>query len=113
MIKAGASIRGPGPPSKGLEGALLFPHRRGRNVAVEAEEVFWVVAILELHQALPVFRGVSRTHSLRTRSVKVKEVQVGGASLIRSHFLSSQGTGCPQGAPRANRAPRVGCACTA
>ena len=57
--------------------ALLRPlltRRRRWYVAVEAEEVVGIVAVLELYQALPVFRRVGRTHSLRTCTVKVKEV---------------------------------------
>jgi hypothetical protein len=61
--------------------------RRRQYIAVEAEEVIRVVAILQLDQTLSVLRRVGRPHPICARSVEIEEVAVGHAGLIRAHFL--------------------------
>ena len=66
----------------------LLSDRRGRDVAVEAEEVVRVVAVLELHQTLPVLRRVGGARPLRIPVAQDEEVDEGG-TLTFGPFLAN------------------------
>ena len=54
---------------------------------VEAEEVVWVVAVLELHQALPVLRRVGGPHPLWRQVAGKEEVNISCAGLVLEAHL--------------------------
>ena len=62
---------------------LLTPAPKRQDVAVEVEEVVRVVAVLELHQTLPVLRRVGGARPLRIPVAQDEEVDEGG-----THSLS-------------------------
>src|ERR671910_2292863 len=71
----------------GLSSSSLLSDRRGRDVAVEAEEVVRVVAVLELYQTLPVLRRVGGARPLRIPVAQDEEVDEGGAGFVRAHLI--------------------------
>src|SRR3712207_2157939 len=71
----------------------LFLLRRGRHgagwryVAVEAEDVLRIVAVLERDQALPDLRRVGGPHPLRACLLEVQKIDVSGAGREGTHRL--------------------------
>src|SRR5215217_7496079 len=63
--------------------ALVPPSTRfrGGDVAVEAEDVVWVVAVLEGDEAFPVLGGMGGSYPLGARAVELHEIDVGVAGL--------------------------------
>src|SRR5215218_9409701 len=54
---------------------------RGGDVAVEAEDVVWIVAVLEGDEAFPVLGGMGGSYPLGARAVELHEIDVGVAGL--------------------------------
>src|SRR5215208_8072802 len=80
--------------ARGAPGAGSFPSAsvlRGRYVAVEAEDVLRVVAVLEGDEALVVFGRVSGLYPLWARAVELHEVDVGVAGLEGTRSLGHAG----------------------
>src|SRR5215204_1738052 len=68
--------------------ALRF---RGGDVAVESEDIVWVVADLEGDEAFPVLRGMSGLYPLCTRALELHKVDVGVAGLEGTRRLGHAG----------------------
>src|SRR5215212_1343288 len=80
--------------ARGAPGAGSFPSAsvlRGRYVAVEAEDVLRVVAVLEGDEEFVVFGRVGGLCPLGARAVELHEVDVGVAGLEGSRSLGHTG----------------------